>query len=183
MMNVYDQAPYYTSQILEEAASYWEKKDRNSPKLDRDTLKTMAEEFIQANNTCALATGAGEFVRCTPIEYSYYDGCFWMFSEGGEKFRALARNPQVCLAVFSPYDGFGNLYGIQVTGFARLIQPFSQEYRDHAARKKLSLAWLEKLSSPMHLICVRPTRMDCLFSDFKNLGCSPRQSLILEQAE
>ena len=100
-MNVYDQAPYYTSQILEDAASYWEKKDRNSVKLDRDTLKAMAEEYIQANNTCALATGTGEFVRCTPIEYSYHDGCFWMFSEGGEKFRALARNPQVCLTVFA----------------------------------------------------------------------------------
>ena len=28
------------------------------------------EEYIRANNTCALATGAGSYVRCTPIEYS-----------------------------------------------------------------------------------------------------------------
>lgn len=182
-MKVNDQAPYYTPQTLEAAASYWEVKDQNGVKLDRDILKAMVEKYILENNTCALATGAGEFVRCTPIEYSYHDGCFWMFSEGGEKFRALAQNPRVCLAVFSPYNGFGSLHGIQVTGVARLIQPFSQEYKDHAAWKNLSMAWLEKLNSPMHLICVRPTRMDCLFSDFKDLECSPRQSLILDQED
>ena len=29
----------------------------------------------------------------------------------------------------------------------------------------------------MHLICVRPVRMECLFSEFKELGCAPRQTL------
>ena len=36
----------------------------------------MIEDYIQRGNTCALATGAGDYVRCTPIEYSYHDGCF-----------------------------------------------------------------------------------------------------------
>lgn len=58
------------------------------------------EEYILANKTCALATGAGEFVRCTPIEYTYHHGAFWMFSEGGEKFAALEKNKNVCLAIF-----------------------------------------------------------------------------------
>ena len=41
--------------------------------------------------------------------------------------------------------------------------------------------WLDALRglrSPMHLICVHPTRIDCLFSDFKELGCSTRQTLL-----
>lgn len=66
-------------------------------------------------------------------------------------------------------------------GLAELVEPFSEAYNDHAARKKISLEFLRKLPSPMHLICVRPTRIDCLFSDFKKLGCAPRQTLSLEE--
>lgn len=141
----------------------------------------MIEDYLKANNTCALATGAGNYVRCTPIEYSYHDGCFWMFSEGGRKFIGLAENPNVCLAIYDPYQGFGNLRGIQVMGHAELVEPFSEPYCAHAAHQKIPLSALQKLSSPMHLIRVRPTRIDCLFSEFKELGCGTRQTLILEE--
>lgn len=59
----------------EAAASYWKKKDAESVKLDEAKLKKAVEKYILANKTCALATGAGEFVRCTPIEYTYHHGC------------------------------------------------------------------------------------------------------------
>ena len=87
----------------EAAASYWKKKDAESVKLDEAKLKKAVEKYILANKTCALATGAGEFVRCTPIEYTYHHGAFWMFSEGGEKFAALEKNKNVCLAIFDKY--------------------------------------------------------------------------------
>lgn len=173
--------PYYTEETLRAAARYWEEKDAESVKLETGKLKAMVEDYIQANNTCALATGAGDYVRCTPIEYSYHDGCFWMFSEGGKKFIGLAENPTVCLAVFDSYQGFGKLHGVQVMGRAELIEPFSETYNAHATFKKIPLTTLQKLSTPMHLIRVRPTRMDCLFSEFKELGCGPRQTLLLEE--
>lgn len=172
---------YYTGETLRAAARYWDEKDANSVKLDRARLQTMIEDYLKANNTCALATGAGNYVRCTPIEYSYHDGCFWMFSEGGRKFIGLAENPNVCLAIYDPYQGFGNLRGIQVMGHAELVEPFSEPYCAHAAHQKIPLSALQKLSSPMHLIRVRPTRIDCLFSEFKELGCGTRQTLILEE--
>ncbi len=173
--------PYYTDEALQAAARYWDEKDAGSVKLDRARLQAMAEDYISANNTCALATGTGDYVRCTPIEYSYHDGCFWMFSEGGKKFIGLAENTNVCLAIYDKYEGFGNLHGIQVMGKAELVEPFSDSYNAHAAFRKIPLSALQKLSSPMHLICVHPTRMDCLFSDFKELGCGPRQTLILDE--
>ena len=169
---------YYTRQVLEAAARYWDEKDADSVKLDRDRLRAIVTEYVEANNTCALATGTGTYVRCTPIEYSYHDGCFWMFSEGGKKFIGLGENPNVCLAIFDKYEGFGALRGLQVTGRAELVEPFSEAYNAHAAIRNIPLAALRKLSSPMHLICVHPTRMDCLFSQFKELGCASRQTLI-----
>ena len=66
-------------------------------------------------------------------------------------------------------------------GVADVIEPFSETYCAHAAWKKISLEALRGLPSPMHLIRVRPTRIECLFSDFKALGCSSRQTLLLEE--
>ena len=170
-----------TREEYQAAARYWEEKDAQGVKLDRERLWSMAEAYIQANNTCALATGTGDYVRCTPIEYSWHDGCFWMFSEGGRKFIGLEHNPHVCLAIYDRYEGFGQLHGMQVMGVADVIEPFSEAYCAHAAWKKISLEALRGLSSPMHLIRVRPTRIECLFSDFKALGCSSRQTLLLEE--
>ena len=47
----------------------------------------------------------------------------------------------------------------------------------YAAFKKIPLDALKKLPSPMNLICVTPTRIDALFSNFKKDGYSVRQVL------
>jgi general stress protein 26 len=161
----------------EQAASYWEKQDAAAKKMDRDTLAARAEEFLAAHNTCALATGHGTHVRCTPIEYTYRQGCFWLLSEGGEKFRNLKENDNVCLAVYDGYKGFGTLAGMQVTGKAQLIEPWSEPYRDLLRWKKIPEAALRGLDHPMYLIRVTPVHIDFLHSDFKKLGFSTRQQL------
>lgn len=164
-----------THEEYEKAAQYWNQKEQTP--VPREALKQVVEEYIQANNTCALATGTGDYVRCTPIEYSFHDGKFWMFSEGGEKFIGLEKNKNVCLAIYDRYDGFGNLKSVQVMGKAEIIEPFSEVYNAHAAYKKIPLSALEKLESPMNLICVTPVKMEVLFSDFKKDGYSSRQTL------
>jgi len=75
-----------THEDYKRAINHWKIKDMDNKSPDRETLLSAMEAYINANNTCALATGAGDYVRCTPIEYSYHDGAFWMFSEGGLKF-------------------------------------------------------------------------------------------------
>lgn len=164
-----------THEQFEKAAQYWNNKEQIA--MPKEALKKAVEEYIQANNTCALATGTGDYVRCTPIEYSYHDDKFWMFSEGGEKFIGLEKNANVCLAIFDKYDGFGKLKSVQVMGKAELIEPFSETYNQHAKIKKIPLAALQKLENPMNLICVTPTKTEVLFSDFKKDGYSSRQTL------
>lgn len=166
-----------THEEFEEAAEYWQKKDATGKRLNREALLAAMEEYIQANNTCALATGAGTFVRCTPIEYSYHDGAFWMFSEGGFKFFALERNKNVCLAIYDPYDGFGKLNGMQVTGMAEIVEPFCKEYLKAAAFRKIPLETLKKLPSPMYLIKITPKHIDFLRSAFRERGFNARQTL------
>ena len=146
----------------------------------QDALKKAVEEYIQANNTCALATAAGDFVRCTPLEYTYHDDCFWIFSEGGEKFYALEKNKNVCLVIFDKYEGFGKLKGMQVTGLASIVEPFSQEYVQAADFRKIPLKALEKMLHPMNLIKIKPKKIEFVNSDFKKDGADSRQTLVCD---
>ena len=161
------------------AANFW--KEKETVQMPEKELKEAIEKYVEANNTCALATGTGEFVRCTPIEYSYHDEKFWIFSEGGEKFTGLEKNENVSLAIFDKYDGFGTLKSVQITGKAELIEPFSEVYNAHAAYKKIPMQALEKLNPPMHLICIQPLKADALFSEFKKDGYDSRQVYIYEK--
>ena len=123
-------------------------------------------------------------MRCTPLEYSYHDGQFWIFTEGGEKFIGLEKNKNVSLAVFEKNPNFGELKSVQVMGTAKLIEPMSAAYIAHAEYKKIPLAALQKLADqghPMHLLCIAPVHMDVLFSDFKKQGYDSRQKIDFTQ--
>ena len=161
------------------AIEHWKPVDAAAVKMPDEKLKAEIEEYICKNNTCALATGSGSQIRNTPIEYSYHDGAFWMFSEGGEKFIGLEKNKQVCLAIFNGYTGFGKLKGMQVQGEADIIEPFSEEYIVAATYKKIPIEALKKLPQTMYLIKVVPKRIDFLNSEFKKDGYGNRQELWL----
>lgn len=164
------------------AAAYWIEKDKKAARMDRDELLLRIEKFIMAHNTCAMATGSGSFVRCTPIEYNYMDGVFWMLSEGGLKFRGLEDNKNVSLAIYDSYTGMGQLGGMQITGTAELVEPWTEEYMKLLEFKKIPAEKLRKLPVIMNLIKVAPTRIDFLCSEFKSLGFDPRQNLLLSSS-
>lgn len=167
-----------THEEYQKAAEYWKTKDKTGAAVEKDRLRERMEEYINANNTCALATGAGDFVRCTPIEYAWHDQAFWMFTKGGEKFLALEKNKNVCLAIYDKYSGFGTVKGMQVSGTAEIIEPFSAEYIAAAAFKKIPVEALKKLPEPMHLLKIKPVRIDYLDSELKKQGFSSRQQLV-----
>jgi len=157
------------------AASYWTEKARDSAKMELETLKERIDSFITGHNTCALATASADMVRCTPIEYNYLDGIFYLFSEGGLKFKALKENRRVGMAIYEPYDGFGNLKSLQVEGNAEIIEPFSDEYMKLLEYKKISVEAIKKMPHPMNLIKIVPDSFDYLDSDLKKDGFDIRQ--------
>lgn len=166
-----------THEEYKRAVDHWKVKDSESIRMNRQELLQVVKEYINANNTCALATGAGTFIRCTPIEYTYHENAFWMFSEGGEKFIGLENNKNVCLAIFDKYEGFGKLKGMQVTGVAEIIEPFSKEYMAAAEYRKIPVDVLKSLKEPMNLIKVVPKKIEFLNSDFKKDGVANRQAI------
>lgn len=161
------------------AENYWEKYDAAAVKMDRDAICKAADAFLAAHNTCALATACEDFVRCTPIEYNWTDGCFYLLSEGGMKFHALYENKHVSMAVFENYKGFGDLSSIQISGEAEILESGSSEFRKVLAFKKIPEEAMEKLSHPLYLIKITPKKMELLFSDFKKSGFDRRQQIVL----
>ena len=162
---------------FDSAADYWELKDKDSVKMEVSALKDKIEAFIGANKTCALATASSDMVRCTPIEYNYLDGCFYLFSEGGLKFKGLKENKNVGLAIYEAYAGFGKLKGLQVVGTASMVEPFSEEYLKVMEYRKIPVEAMKKLPQPMNLIKVSPTSYDYLDSSLKDEGVGVRQHL------
>lgn len=172
-----------THEEYKAAANHWIEKDAVSKKMPANQLWSAIENYIQANNTCALATGSGSFIRCTPIEYAWHDSAFWMFSEGGQKFVGLEKNKLVCLAIYDRYDGFGKLKGLQVSGKAEIVEPFSIEYIHAAEWKKIPVDALKKLPFIMNLIKITPTEIEFLNSDFKEEGYDSRQHYDCDREE
>ena len=133
-----------------------------------------------AHHICALATGTGDFVRCTPIEYNWVDQAFWLFSEGGLKFRALKDNKNVCLAIYDEVKGsvFGQLHSVQISGTVEVIEPFSKDYMRLLEYKHIPEVAIRKLPEPIHLLRIVPSEADYLNSDFKKEGYDSRQHIL-----
>lgn len=161
----------------ESAALYWEQKEAVSVKMKQEELSQEIQDFILCHNTCALATGCGTFIRCTPIEYSWHDNAFWMFSEGGLKFRALKTNPQVSMAIYDSFSGFDKIRGLQISGTAEVIDPDSEEYERAACFRKIPVEALRRMAHLMYLIKISPVHFDYLSSDMKERGFYVRQPL------
>ncbi len=167
---------------FQQAAQYWIDRQDESSRMPQQQLKDLVEGFLTSHNTCAFACAAGDFVRCTPLEYSYRDGVFWIFSEGGLKFFALERNRNVSLAVFDPYDGFGKLASAQIGGVAEIIDPDDDAFAKAAREKGIQDAALPKIKQALHLIKVVPQQIDFLSSELKGQGFDVRQHIDLSPA-
>jgi len=91
----------------EVASSFWDDKDNNSVKLPIDEILSRSEDIFNEYHNCVLATSYNDEVRSTPVDYTYYNGAFYIFSEGGQKFRGLQYNKRVSLSVYDVNGNFG----------------------------------------------------------------------------
>jgi hypothetical protein len=151
----------------QKASQYWVEKDSQSVKLDKAALQQEIVSYLSSHHTLALATADKTgYVRNTPLEYDYFKGCLYILSEGGKKFVGLAVNPKVSVAVFDPYQGFGKTYGMEIQGTCTIKEIEDPDYQDYLAFKKIPVATLEKLPSPLHCLIISVDEVDFLNSDF-----------------
>lgn len=149
--------------------------------MPRERLVEEITHVFNSHNTCTLCTGAGHFLRATPIEYIYNEknGSLYFLSEGGEKFANLASNPQVAVAIYKEFCGFDKLEGLQVEGIIEMIDLFSVEYNENIIRRGLTPESLEKLPSRLNMFKIIPQRIYLLNANLKKDGYQARQVLDL----
>ena len=145
----------------EEAAAFWTERDKTAVKMPEAELRGAVESFIKARNTCALAVADGDFVRCTPLTYKYRAGKFIIFSEGGQKFRALKENKHAALAIFDDYKGPGSAKSLQITGTAAVYGADDTDYAEQLTpprRKRRAYAAAPSHPHPYHATDTRIPR-------------------------
>jgi len=146
-----------------------------SAPMEKSKLKKEIERFIAGNNTLAMATGTGDFVRCTPIEYQYIEGCFYFITEGGMKFKSILQNKTVSMGIFDKYDNMSNVKGLQITGEAEIVPLMSEEYCKVLKQKDVNQSALKKMPINLYLLKITPRKFEFLNSDFKKTGFDSKQ--------
>ena len=159
----------------EAAANRWLDQEADEVRMPEGELIAEIEEFLGRHKICALATAGAGIVRNTTVEYVHAEGAFWIVSEGGLKFRALRENSNVCLAVHDDDISFDTLAGLQVTGTAEVLEPFSAEYERACRLRGIPVERLRQLPFVMNIIKVTPTRYDYVSGRLKERGFSARQ--------
>ena len=144
--------------------------------MDPDELTNIIDEYIKAHTTLALATAGKGNVRCTPLEYNYKDGVFYIVTEGGLKFRSLLSNDDISAAIFEPYDGsMDHISGLQFSGKASIVERGSDEYWEVLRQKNVTKEACENLPVELFIVRIVPLRYEFLCSKFNEDGYDAKQ--------
>lgn len=147
----------------------------NDKILEKGKMKEEIVAFIKEHNTCALATGSNDYMRCTPIEYLYINDNFYFITEGGLKFRGIIENKRAAVSIFEEYSGFNNLKGLQAEGETEIIDRDSDEYKMVMKVKGINPKFLENSPINMNLVRLKVSKFEFLNSDFKKMGYDAKQ--------
>ena len=82
-------------------------------------LKEEIMDFLRQHKSASLATCMGNIPRSSPVLYFLGRQMnIYILSAGGEKFKAIEENPNVCLLVNTDYINFRRIKGVQIFGQA-----------------------------------------------------------------
>jgi len=152
--------------------------NRFKKKVAQDTVIKLLEGFLTSHSTCTLCTASGENVRGTAIEYIYKKGNMYMLTEGGEKFANILLNPNVSICIYSSYRNMSELNGIQVNGYASLVDMNSREYNEVIGRHGIKSEQLKIFPAYLNLLKVKLNRAEYYSNKFTDMGYELKQEYI-----
>ncbi|MBC8589767.1 pyridoxamine 5'-phosphate oxidase family protein [Wansuia hejianensis] len=87
--------------------------------MDIGELRNEVNDFLLEHKEGSLATSIGNIPRSSPVQYFVGKNMdIYILSAGGEKFKAIDENPNVCLLVNTDYINHRKIKGVQVFGKA-----------------------------------------------------------------
>ncbi|MCR1900118.1 pyridoxamine 5'-phosphate oxidase family protein [Irregularibacter muris] len=89
-------------------------------KMSFEQLEHHIEKFLKEHKSASIATCMNEIPRSSPVQYYLGEELnIYIPSAGGEKFKAIEKNPKVCLLVNTEYVDYRKIKGVQIFGQAR----------------------------------------------------------------
>ena len=159
--------------------NFWIEQQKTAKHMPREEALAHIVKFIENHNTCGFATGYGDYIRCTPIEYTYMDGEFWFVSEGGNKFIGLEKNRNVSMAIFEYYGDVKDSHGLQVMGTVELYDCYSDEFKKLLAFKGIPYDVMKAAAVEVAVFRVVPKSYEMYDTDFVAMGYDVRQTVVL----
>lgn len=136
-------------------------------------------EFLKEHKSAALATCKENIPRCSPVQYFLGEEMnIYILSAGGEKFKAIENNPNVCLLVNTEYINFKRIKGIQVFGKATICAQDRKVFEE-AMRYNPDNELVQIKGDPLRAIKIVPTEVVYLDS----IGDGDRTKQILRHKE
>ncbi len=82
-------------------------------------LKGEILDFLKEHKSASLATSLNGVPRSSPVQYFMGDNMdIYILSAGGDKFKAIGENHNVCLLVNTEYMNYRRIKGVQIFGNA-----------------------------------------------------------------
>lgn len=155
--------------------NFWIEQQKTAKHMPEADAWAHIKKFIENHNTCGFATGYGDYIRCTPIEYTFMDDEFWFVSEGGSKFIGLEKNRNVSMAIFEYYGDVKDSHGLQVMGTVEFYDNESDEFKKLLAFKGIPYDVMKAAAVEVAVIRVKPTVFEMYDTDFVKAGYDVRQ--------
>lgn len=100
-------------------------------KMSNEQLHTAIKYFLMEHNQGSLATTINNMPRSSPVMFFMgNDLDVYILSAGGEKFKAIEQNPNVCLLVNSEYLDYRRIKGVQIFGMASVGEKGSSVFSE-----------------------------------------------------
>lgn len=145
-------------------------------KMSTEDLINHILDFLKENREGALGTCFNNNPRSSPVQYFVGEGMnIYIVSAGGEKFKALAQNPNVCLLVNTNYIDYRQIKGVQVFGKATTSME-NPTLLDEARKYCLDLDKFDYREEDLKIIKIEPVEIVYLDS----LGDGDRTKQILK---
>lgn len=145
-------------------------------KMTSEALREKVSEFLKSHRLGSLATCMNNIPRSSPVQYFVGENLdIYIISAGGDKFKALSKNDNVCLLVNTDYIDYRQIKGVQVFGKATTSIE-NVDLVDEAQRYCPNPYQLEQERNHLKVIKIKPREIIYLDS----LGDGDRTKQILK---
>jgi hypothetical protein len=150
-------------------------------KISSSQLKAKVINFLKEHIEGSLATCMNNIPRCSPVQYFIGDELdIYIVSAGGDKFNAIAKNPNVCLLVNTDYLDYRKIRGVQIFGRASTSLANSSVY-DEAKRYAPANHIINTEKESLKVIKIIPEEI--VYLDALHEGDRTKQILKLKENE